>query len=89
MKDADEVEGQKYVYYQSFGGPENHVFHLKSYGKPSQFKIETDDRLTIILSIPGTTTTASLNGWDRKRIESMMMPMDLRDNDLKPAGNGN
>ena len=35
------------------------------------------------------TTTASLNGWDRNRIESMMMPMDLRDNDLKPVGNGN
>ena len=27
MKDADEVEGQKYVYYQSFGGSENHVLH--------------------------------------------------------------
>ena len=27
MEDADEVEGQKYVYYQSFGGSENHVLH--------------------------------------------------------------
>ena len=36
-----------------------------------------------------STTTASLNAWDRNRIESMMMPMDLRDNDLKPVGNGN
>ena len=35
IKDADKVEGQKYAYYQSFGGPENHVLHLKSYGKPS------------------------------------------------------
>ena len=27
IKDADKVEGQKYAYYQSFGGPENHVLH--------------------------------------------------------------
>ena len=27
MKDADGVEGQNYVYYQSFGGSENHVLH--------------------------------------------------------------
>ena len=27
MKDADKVEGQKYAYYQSFGGSENHVLH--------------------------------------------------------------
>ena len=35
IKDADKVEGQKYAYYQSFGGPENHVLHLKSYVKYS------------------------------------------------------
>ena len=35
------------------------------------------------------TTTATLNGSVQNRIKIMMMPMDLRDNDLKPVGNGN
>ena len=39
--------------------------------------------------ISHTTTTPSLIGALQNRIESMMMLMDLRDNDLKPAGNGN
>ena len=35
------------------------------------------------------TTTATLNGDIQICIKSMMMPIDLRDTDLKPVGNGN
>ena len=35
------------------------------------------------------TTTRILIDWVRFCNKSIMLPMDLRDNDLKPVGNGN